>query len=104
MSYDPAVVPTGTNKLVGTLTVSQNAVIAIGAGWRKVTVTASSGLGLATGQSIILLPNATLTDGYSIATNAYVASTTSVEIMVYAPLLAIGASYSFVMKIISLGV
>lgn len=104
MSYDPPVVPAGLNKLVGTLAVAQTAVIAIGAGWRKVAITVSSGLGLTTGQSIILLPNATLTDGYSVATNAYVASSTSVEIMVFAPLLAIGASYSFVMKIIALGV
>lgn len=104
MSYDPPVVPAGLNKLVGTLTVAQTAVISINAGWRKVVVTISSGLGLTTGQSIILTPNASLTDGYSVATNAYVASSTSVEVMVSAPLLGIGASYSFVMKIIALGV
>jgi len=94
----------GVNTLVGTLTVSQTAVIAISAGWRKVTVTVSSGLGLTTGTPIILVPSSSLTDGYTIATNAYVASSTTVEVMLQAPLLAIGQSYSFVMKIIKLGV
>lgn len=90
--------------LLGTVTISQTATVAISAGWRKVTVSVPAGHGLTTGAPVILLPNGPIDSGYTVATNPYAASATSLEVMVQAPLLAIGTSYSFAFKLVKLNV
>ena len=78
------------------VTVAESAVVAISAGWRNITVTCT---GVATGDRIQINPT-TAPAGYAIG-QAVATATNTLVIQVYAPLLAIGANYSILCKVIA---
>lgn len=84
---------TGPNPLVslGTVTVAQTAAVAIAAGIRTVAITGVTGL--LAGDTIILTPTAALPVGYGFH-NAVCVVDGTLQVTLFAPLLAIGASYT----------
>lgn len=79
--------------LLGTITVAENAVLAITAGTRRVSVTTPTAWGVATGQSLILVP-ISVPSGLYATHDVVVTGNNTISVGVSAPLLAIGASYS----------
>lgn len=85
--------------ILGTLTVSQTATIIINAGLRTLTFTGVAGV-LAT-DDLLLFPTAALPAGYAIH-NVRAAAAGTVEVVLTAPLLAIGASFSIPCRLVAL--
>lgn len=86
--------------MLGTVTISQNATVALAAGIRRVAITVPSGVGLAAGDPIFLAPTKAI-DGYAVH-DAIAVSATSINVGLTAPLLAIGASFSIPAKLFRL--
>lgn len=84
---------------LGTVTLTQTAVVAIGAGTRNVTLTGVAGV--LANDDILLFPTAALPAGYSLGGVAAPAAGTLI-VSVNAPLLAIGASYSITCRVVAL--
>lgn len=82
---------------VGTVTLAENAVVAISAGVRALTFTVT---GVIAGEPLEIYPNAALPTGYGIF-GAIATANNTVQVTLIAPLLAIGASYSIPCKIIA---
>ena len=76
------------------VTIAENAIAVISAGWRNITVTCA---GVVAGDRIQINPT-TAPTGYAIG-QAVATATNTLVIQVYAPLLAIGANYSILCKI-----
>lgn len=75
-----------------------DAVVAISAGVRKLTVTRS---GVLAGETVVLKPTAPIPTGFAIH-DVYAPSANTLEISLTAPLLSIGASYSIGLRAIAL--
>lgn len=75
---------------LGTVTIAQTATVAIAAGVRRLTIAVPAGMGLATGDSIMLAPTKMI-DGYAIH-DAVAVSATSINVGISGPLLAIGSA------------
>lgn len=90
--------PSGKVSL-GTLTVSQTATIVINAGVRMLTFTGVTGV-LAT-DDLLLFPTSALPAGYAIH-NVRASAAGTVEVVLTAPLLAIGASFSIPCRLVAL--
>lgn len=84
---------------LGTLTVSQTAIIVISAGVRTITFTGVTG-SLA-GDDLLLFPASALPAGYAIH-NVRCPASGTVEVTMTAPLLAIGASFSIPCRLVAL--
>ena len=83
---------------LGTVTIAQTATVAIALGPRAVTVALA---GCAAGERIVVTPTAAVPVGYGILdASCYVAN--SLTVNVYGPALALGASYSFGVKVAAL--
>lgn len=91
--------PVGSTAL-GTVTLAQTAGIAISAGIRTLTY---SFTGVGIGDKIILVSASSggIPDGYAVH-DAWVSATNTIKVNLSAPLLAIGASYSFPMTVMKL--
>ncbi|KQN33625.1 hypothetical protein [Sphingomonas sp. Leaf38] len=86
--------------LLGTVTIGQTATVALTAGIRRVVITVPASFGLGAGDPIILVPAKAL-DGYAIHDAVAVTSTT-INVGISAPVLAIGASFSIATKLFRL--
>lgn len=92
--------PAGPSSVsLGTVNISQSAVVAINAGIRAVSVNVPGAL---MGDSLVAFPAAALPTGYSIE-NAFVTAPGVVSVTLTAPLLAIGASYTIPVKVVAVG-
>lgn len=89
-------------KLLGTVTVTQTAAIALSAGIRSVTLAVSSSLGIKAGDNLLLFPTGALPAGYALH-NAVATSATALIVYFTAPLLAIGASFSIPCRVMRIG-
>lgn len=90
--------PTNAVTLVGTVTVTETAVLALSAGVRKVTVTAP---GAVVGGNYLLFPTAATPANYALADVVCVVNG-QLQVSVTAPILALGASYSFTCRLVKL--
>ena len=86
--------------LLGTITITQTATVALTAGVRRVVITVPASYGLAAGDAIVLTPTRAI-DGYAVH-GAVAVSATSINVAVSAPLLAIGGSFSIPAKLFRL--
>lgn len=86
------------NQLVGTVTVTETAAIALSAGVRKVTVSAT---GAVVGGNYLLFPTAATPAGYALA-DVVCVTPNQLQVTVTAPLLAIGASYSITCRLVKI--
>lgn len=88
--------PSGAT-LIGSVTLTENILIALSAGLRTVTVPLAGAL---TTDNILIFPTApaSFPSGYAIHT-AYVASAGTLKVVLSVPVLAIGASYSIPCKV-----
>lgn len=84
--------------LIGTVTVSETAILALSAGVRKVTVTAP---GAVVGGNYLLFPTAATPANYALADVVCVVNG-QLQVSVTAPILALGASYSFTCRLVKL--
>lgn len=82
---------------VGTITVAQTAVVAISLGPRNIDIPMT---GLSTSANYLVIPTSPVPAGYQIQTVATATSTTNLRVTVYAPLLAIGASFSIPCRVV----
>lgn len=91
---------TGPSPLVtlGTVVVTQVAAIALSAGIRSVTLTVQ---GVQKDDNILLLPAAALPAGYAIH-NVVATAANTLQVTFFAPLLAIGASFSINCRVVAL--
>lgn len=86
--------------LLGTVTITQTATVALTAGIRRVIITVLAALGMAAGDPIVLAPTKAI-DGDAIH-EAIAVSTTSINIGISAPVLTIGANFSIQTKLFRL--
>ncbi len=86
--------------LIGTVTITQTATVALVAGIRRMVIAVPASLGLAAGDPIILAPTKAI-DGYAIH-DAIAVSGTSINVGISAPLLAIGGTFSIPAKLFRL--
>lgn len=86
------------NQLVGTVTITETALVAITAGVRKVTVTAS---GAVAGGNYLLFPTAATPAGYAIADVVCVVAN-QLQVTMTVPLIALGASYSISCRLVKI--
>ncbi|MES3152947.1 hypothetical protein [Sphingomonas faeni] len=86
--------------LLGTVTIGQTATVALTAGVRRLVITVPTSMGLAAGDPLALAPTKAI-DGYAIH-DAIAVSSTSINVGLTAPLLAIGASFSIPAKLFRL--
>lgn len=86
--------------LLGTVSITQTATVALTAGIRRVAITVPASLGLAAGDPITLAPTKAI-DGYAIH-DAIAVSATSINVGISAPLLAIGGTFSIPAKLFRL--
>lgn len=85
--------------LLGTITVAENALIAITAGARRVTVTTPAGYGVIAGQNLMVFPISVPSSLY--ATHDVIATgPNTISVGISAPLLAVGASYSIQCRLV----
>ncbi len=95
---DRPTIPAG-NTLLGTVTLSENALVAISAGVRRLTMTTPTNWGVAPGQNLLLF--ATSLPSGSYATHDVIATAANtIQVGLTAPLLAIGASYSITARLV----
>lgn len=78
--------------LLGTLTITETATVAIAAGLRRVTVTTPAAWGVAVGQDILLCPTG-LVAGYAVH-NAIVTAANMLQVTLTVPLISIGVTYT----------
>ncbi len=83
--------------ILGSVTITQTATVAISAGTRRMVVTIPAGWGVVAGDPLIALPS-TAVAGYAVH-DVVAVSPTSLSIGITAPLLAIGASFSIPCRI-----
>lgn len=88
--------PARPNELVGTITISQTATVAISAGVRSLTLDLP---GAAIGDMLLLFP-ASVPTGYLLQAAPVVTAKNKVRVSLLAPLLAIGASYSITCQVV----
>ena len=86
--------------LAGTITLSQNASIAISAGIRSLTYTLQ---GAKAGDAMSIVPTGPLPAGYAIH-NVVATADNTVQVTLTAPLLAIGASYSIPCRVYKINI
>lgn len=86
---------------LGTKTLAETAVIAIGAGFRYITVTGVAGA--VVGDTLIAIPTTALATGYAVH-DCICTVNGSVRCTISVPLIALGGNYSFVVKIVKLNV
>lgn len=86
----------GGNQLVGSVTITETAIVALSAGVRKVTVSAP---GAVVGGNYLLFPTAATPANYALADTVCVVAD-QLQVSVTAPLLALGASYSFTCRLV----
>ncbi len=91
-----------TAKLLGTVTVSQTAGIALSAGIRSLVLAVPTALGVKAGDNIQLFPTGALPAGYAIH-NAVATAANQLTVYFTAPLLAIGASFSIPCRVMRIG-
>lgn len=84
--------------VLGSITLAQTAVVAIGAGDRVLTFTVT---GAVAGEDLILFPVSAMPSGYFVKSVIATAANT-VAVTLNAPLLAIGASYSIPCRVVAL--
>lgn len=84
--------------LVGTVTVSETAAIALTAGVRKVTVSAT---GAVVGGNYLLFPTGATPANYALA-DVVCVTANQLQVSVTAPLLALGASYSIPCRLVKI--
>lgn len=85
--------------LLGTITLSETAVIAITAGTRRVTVATPAAWGVTTGQNLLCFPVSVPSGAY--ATHDVIPTgPNTISVGVTAPLLAVAASYSITCRIV----
>lgn len=84
---------------LGTITLAQNALVAIAAGLRTLTFTGV--IGVLAGDDLLLFPSSALPAGYAIH-NVVAPANGQVQVTITAPLLAIGASYSIPCRVVAL--
>lgn len=99
---DPDVRALQSATLLGTVTISQTATVALAAGLRTVGVSIPAALKLKAGEPILIIPTGRVL-GYAIH-DAVAVSSTLISVTMTAPLLAIGASYSLPCKLIRLNI
>lgn len=87
--------------VLGNITVSETALIAITAGARRVTVTTPAGYGVAPGQNLIAFPLSVPNGLYAIHDVIPTAANT-ISVGVSAPLLAVGMSYSIQCRLVKI--
>ena len=90
--------PNSVAQLLGTVTVTETAVIALSAGVRKVTVTAP---GAVVGGNYLLFPTAATPANYALADVVCVVAG-QLQVSVTAPILALGATYSFTCRLVKI--
>lgn len=90
--------PNSVAQLLGTVTVTETAVIALSAGVRKVTVTAP---GTVVGGNYLLFPIAVTPANYALADVVCVVNG-QLQVSVTAPILALGATYSFTCRLVKI--
>lgn len=93
--------PAATNPatLLGTISISETATVAITAGARRITVTTPSAWGVTTGQNLLIFPVSVPSGAY--ATHDVIAtSANTLSIGVTAPLLAVMASYTIQCRLV----
>lgn len=91
--------PAGST-LLGTFTLSENALIAIAAGTRRLSVTLPASYGVAVGQNLICIPQS-VPAGYA-THDVTVTAANTISVGLTAPLLAIGASYTITCRLVRL--
>lgn len=89
--------------LLGTLNVSETAVVALTAGTRRVTLTTPSAWGVVSGQSLLIVPVSVPANTYAVHDVA-VTGTNTISVGVTAPLVAVGMSYTIPCRIFRLNV
>lgn len=88
--------------ILGTITLAENATVAISAGTRRLTISTPTAWGVAVGQNLLLFPGAVPTNAY--ATHDVIATgPNTISVGLTAPLLAIGASYSITGRLARFG-
>jgi len=90
--------PSGAT-LLGTVTITETAVLAIAAGVRKVTVAVPSAMGVVVGGNYLLFPTGATPAGYAIADVVATAANT-LQVTMTVPLIALGASYSIPCRLV----
>lgn len=96
---DRPTIPATAATLLGTITLSENALVSIAAGVRRLTITTPTNWGVTTGQNLLLFA-ASLPSG-SYATHDVIATAANtIQVGLTAPLLAIGASYSITARLV----
>lgn len=92
--------PTGpaAQTLLGTVTIAETAVIAIGAGIRRVTLSTPAAWGVKAGDDLVAFAVSIPSAAYSLH-DVVVTGTNTISIGVSAPLLAVGAGYSITARI-----
>jgi hypothetical protein len=91
--------PSASPVLLGTITISETAVIAIQAGIRRVTITTPAGWGVKTGQNLLIFPVSVPSGAYATHDVIPTANNT-ISVAVGAPLLSVGASYSIQCRLV----
>lgn len=96
----PAGAPaTNPASLLGTITLSETATVAITAGTRRITVTTPSAWGVAAGQNLLIFPVSVPNTAY--ATHDVIATAANtLSIGLTAPLLAVMASYTIQCRLV----
>lgn len=92
----PTTRPARPNEIVGVVTISQTATVAISAGVRSLTLNL---VGAEVGDKLLLFP-ASVPAGYLLQAAPVVTAKNKVRVSLLAPLLAIGASYSITCQVV----
>lgn len=96
----PAGAPaTNPATLLGTITISETAMVAITAGARRVTVATPSAWGVSTGQNLLIFPVSVPSGAYATHDVIPTAANT-LSVGVTAPLLMVNASYSIQCRLV----
>jgi hypothetical protein len=88
--------PSGATELTPSVAIGQNATLAIAAGVRLVTVTVQ---GLVKGERVDVIPLPPFPAGYGVFA-PIARDTNTLDVLVFAPALVIGASYSFNVRVL----